>query len=83
VAIEHRQEALGIGRVADLDDDIEDQPALAGDQIELVPVLNLTTAPRLRRGKLLRMISACGSNRLTSFSPAGTASPPAFAGAGY
>jgi len=75
VAIEHRQEALGIGGVAGLDDDIEDQAALAGDQIELVSVLNLTAAPRLRGGKLLRMMSACGSNRLTSFSLAGTVRP--------
>ena len=45
MAIEHRQEALGIGGVAGLDDDIEDQAALAGDQVELVSVLNLTAAP--------------------------------------
>jgi hypothetical protein len=44
VAIEHGQEALGIGRIAGLDNDIEDQAALAGGQVELVPVLNLTTA---------------------------------------
>ena len=75
VAIEHGQEALGIGGVAGLDNDIEDQAALAGGQVELVTVLNLTAAPRLREGKLLRMMSACGSNRLTSFSLAGTASP--------
>ena len=42
VAIKHRQEALGIGRVAGLNDDIEDQPVLTGGQVELVPVLNLT-----------------------------------------
>jgi hypothetical protein len=67
VAVEHRREALGVGRVAGFDDDIEDQSALAGCQVELVPVLNLTTA--------LDDDSACGSNRLTSFSPAGTVSP--------
>jgi hypothetical protein len=44
VAIEHRQEALGVGGIAGFDDDIEDQPAPAGRQIELVAVLNLTTA---------------------------------------
>jgi hypothetical protein len=66
VAIEHGQESLGIGGVAGLDDDIEDQAALAGGQVELVSILNLTAA--------LRMMSACGSNRLTSFSLAGTAS---------
>jgi hypothetical protein len=44
MAIEHRQEALGIGRIAGFDDDIEDQSAFAGRQVELVSVLNLTTA---------------------------------------
>src|SRR6516165_4294332 len=43
LAIEHRQEALGIGGIAGLDDDIEDQAAFAGSQIELVSVLHLTT----------------------------------------
>jgi hypothetical protein len=33
-----------IGGVASLDDDIEDQAALAGGQVELVSVLNLTAA---------------------------------------
>jgi hypothetical protein len=33
-----------MGRIAGLDNDIEDQAALAGGQVELVPVLNLTTA---------------------------------------
>jgi len=41
VAIEHRQKALGIGRIASLDNDIEDQAAFAGSQIELVAVLDL------------------------------------------
>jgi hypothetical protein len=44
LAFEHRQEALGIGGVAGLDDDIEDQAAVAGDQVELVSV----GAPLLR-----------------------------------
>jgi hypothetical protein len=43
LAIEHRQEALGIGGIAGLDDDIEDQAALTGSEIELVFVLHLTT----------------------------------------
>src|SRR5205814_5698769 len=67
LALEHWQEALGIGRVAGLDDDVEDQAAAAGDQVELVSVPHVT-------GPLI-MMSACGSNRLTSFSPAGTAWP--------
>jgi hypothetical protein len=64
---EHGQEALGVGGVAGLDDDIEDQATVAGDQVELCPYCT-SRAP-------LRMMSACGSNRLTSFSPAGTAWP--------
>ena len=44
VAVEHRQEALGIGRVAGFDDEIEDQAALAGDQIELVTALHVASA---------------------------------------
>ena len=44
MAIEHRQEALGIGGVAGLDDDIEDQAALAGDQVELMAVLHIASA---------------------------------------
>src|SRR5277367_709447 len=44
LAIEHGQEALGIGRVARLDDDIEDQAALAGGEVELVSVLHVTAA---------------------------------------
>src|SRR5207244_10462016 len=75
LAFEHRQEALGIGGVAGLDDDIQDQAARAGDQVELVSVLHVAATPWLRRGKLLRMMSVCGSNRLTSFSLAGTAWP--------
>jgi hypothetical protein len=41
LALEHGQEALGIGGVAGLDDDIEDQAAGAGDQVELVSVLRV------------------------------------------
>jgi len=44
VAVEHRHEALSVGGNAGFNDDIEDQPALAGRQVELVTVLNLTTA---------------------------------------
>src|SRR6201982_685963 len=43
MAIEHRHKALGIGRIAGFDDDIEDQSAFAGRQVELVSVLNLRT----------------------------------------
>ena len=42
VAIEHWQKALGIGGIAVLNNDIEDQAA-AGSQVELVAVLDLTT----------------------------------------
>jgi hypothetical protein len=45
VAVEHRHKALGIGWIAGFDDDIEDQPALAGCQSELMPVLNLGVRP--------------------------------------
>jgi hypothetical protein len=44
MAIEHRQEALGVRRVAGLDDNIEDQAALAGGQVGLVSVLDLAAA---------------------------------------
>ena len=44
LAVEHGQEALDIGRVAGLDDDIEDQAASAGGQIELVSVLHVAAA---------------------------------------
>src|SRR5262249_31728410 len=37
MAIEHRQEALGIGRIAGFDDDIEDQSAFAGPRLSLCP----------------------------------------------
>jgi hypothetical protein len=38
VAIEYRQKALGIGGIAALNNDIEDQAAFAGGQVELVAV---------------------------------------------
>ena len=44
LAIEHGQEALGIGGVAGFDDDVEDQAALASDEVELVSVLHVTAA---------------------------------------
>src|ERR1700750_1831371 len=76
MAIEHRHKALGIGRIAGFDDDIEDQSAFAGRQIELVSVLNLTTAPPPSRGQVFDDdVGVRLSNRLTSFSLAGTISP--------
>jgi hypothetical protein len=44
MAVEHRQEALGIGRTAGFDDEIEDQTALPGNEVELVPVLYVAAA---------------------------------------
>ena len=44
LALDHGQKALGIGGVAGLDDDIEDQAAAAGDQVELVSVLHVVEA---------------------------------------
>jgi len=41
VAVEHRQKALGIGRIAGFDDEIEDQATLAGDKVELVAILHV------------------------------------------
>jgi hypothetical protein len=50
LAIEHRQEALSIGGIAVLDDDIEDQAALAGgenadDRATEPPVLPAAARP--------------------------------------
>jgi hypothetical protein len=42
LALEHWQEALGIVKIASLDDDIEDQAAVAGGQVELVSILHVT-----------------------------------------
>ena len=36
MALQHRQEASRICRIASLDDDVEDQPAAAGGEVELV-----------------------------------------------
>ena len=44
LAIEHGQETLGIGGVAGFDDDIENQAAPAGGQVELVTVLHVAAA---------------------------------------
>ena len=41
MAVEHRQEPLGIGGVAGLDDEVEDQAALAGEEVKLVAVLHV------------------------------------------
>ena len=41
VTLEHRQHALAVGRVAGVDDEIEDQAAPAGGQVELVAVLDV------------------------------------------
>ena len=44
VALEHRQEAFTVGGIARLDHQVEDQAALAGGQVELVPVFNVAAA---------------------------------------
>src|SRR5260370_34184467 len=44
LASEHGQETLGIRRGAGLEDDIEDQAALAGGQAELLSVLRVAGA---------------------------------------
>ena len=41
VALEHGQQALGIGRIAGLDHHVEDHPALARGQVELVAVVHV------------------------------------------
>lgn len=68
VALQHWQQTLAVGRVAGLDDEIQDQAASAGGQIELVAVIDIATA--LDDDVGMRLEEA------TSFSPAGTASPP-------
>src|SRR6476660_3212547 len=73
MALQHRHEPVAVGRVAGLDPDVEDQAAAAGAQVELVTVLDVALARVL--GLDPRMMSACVSNRLTSLSRAGTASP--------
>ena len=44
VALEHGQQALGIGRIAGLDHHVEDHPALARGQVELVAVVHVAAA---------------------------------------
>src|SRR5713101_5143303 len=41
VTLEHGKEALGIGRIAGLDDDVEDQAAAAGGEVDLVAVTHV------------------------------------------
>lgn len=42
MALQHRQEAFGIGWIAGFDDDIEHQSAAACGQVELVAIVNVT-----------------------------------------
>ena len=44
MALEHGKEALGICRIAGLDDEVEDQAAAAGGEIELVTVVHIAAA---------------------------------------
>jgi len=44
VAGQHGQEALGIGRIAGLDDDVEDQAGAAGGEVEFVTVMHVAAA---------------------------------------
>ena len=44
VAIQHGQEALAVGRIAAFDDQIEDQAAAAGSQIEFVAIFDVAAA---------------------------------------
>ncbi len=44
VAFQHRQQAFAAGRVARFDDEVEDQSASAGGQIELVAVVDVAAA---------------------------------------
>src|SRR5713226_6869118 len=64
--------ALDIGGVAGLDDDIEDQAALAGGQVELVSVLNLTAALADDVGMRLEQADEllAGRHRLAAEDPA-------------
>jgi len=43
VALQHGQQALAVGRIARFDDQVEDQAAAAGGQVELVAVGDLAT----------------------------------------
>ena len=67
VALKHGQEPLTVRGVAGFDDEVEAQAAFAGGQVQLVTVVDLAAA--------FTMMSAWGSNRLTSLSRAGTGSP--------
>jgi hypothetical protein len=44
VAFQHRQQALAVGRVAGFDDEVEDQSASAGGEIEFVAVVDVAAA---------------------------------------
>ncbi len=44
VAFQHRQQALAVGRVAGFDDEVEDQSASAGGQIEFMTVVDVAAA---------------------------------------
>lgn len=44
VALQHWQQTLAVGRVAGLDDEIQDQAASAGGQIYLVAAIDIATA---------------------------------------
>jgi len=67
VALQHGQKALGIGRIAGLDDDVEDQATATGRQIDFVTVLHLAAAFDDDVGVRLEQTD--------HFSLAGTASP--------
>lgn len=42
MALQHRQEASGISRIASLDDEVEDQPTVAGGEVELMAIVGIT-----------------------------------------
>jgi hypothetical protein len=44
VPFQHRQKTFCVCRIARLDHHIQNQPAATGTQIELVPVLDISTA---------------------------------------
>jgi hypothetical protein len=66
VALEHGQQPLAVGRIARFDDEVEDQAASAGGQVELVAVRDLAA---------LADDVGMGFEQLTSFAAAGTCSP--------
>jgi hypothetical protein len=66
VALERGQQPLAVGRIARFDDEVEDQAASAGGQVELVAVRVLAA---------LADDVGMGFEQLTSFSRAGTGSP--------